>query len=317
MLAQLKFVQGAVAKKDFVPALSHFAIRGGKILGYNGQIALCSPIALTLEATPNAKTFIKAIQACGENIQFNVTPGNKLSIKSGSFKAFVACVENESFPTVEPTGVEMDPPSDFMDAIETLAPFVSEDASKQWSRGVMFRGQSAFATNNVILLEYWLGAKFPHEMNIPAEAIAELLRIKEDPIKLRVDENSITFLYEGDRWLRSSLYSTEWPDVSKMLEFGGNPEPVPPGFYEAIEMLKPFTDKLDSIYLLEDEITTSLEEGEGSSVDVKGVFGKARYSAEHLLLLRDVAETADFRQYPSPGTFRGKNVRGLFTGMRL
>lgn len=317
MLAQLKFVQGAVAKKDFVPALSHFAIRSGKILGYNGQIALCSPIALTLEATPNAKTFIKAIQACGENIQFNVTPANKLSIKSGSFKAFVACVENETFPTVEPTGVEMDPPHDFMDAIETLAPFVSEDASKQWSRGIMFRGRSAFATNNVILLEYWLGTPFPHELNIPAECVAELLRIKEDPVKLMVSDNSISFLYEGGRWLHSSLYSTAWPDVADFLEFGGHPEPVPPGFFEAVEALKPFTDKLDSIYLLEDEITTSLEEGEGASIDVKGVLGKARYSAEHLLLLKDVVTLVDFRHYPSPGCLRGKNVRGRFTGMRL
>jgi len=30
MLRELKFVQGAVAKKDLLPAMTHFAIEGGR-----------------------------------------------------------------------------------------------------------------------------------------------------------------------------------------------------------------------------------------------------------------------------------------------
>ena len=54
MLAALKFVQGAVARRDFVPALTHFYIADGFVKGYNGRIAICAPIDVDLVATPKA-----------------------------------------------------------------------------------------------------------------------------------------------------------------------------------------------------------------------------------------------------------------------
>lgn len=319
MLAELKFVQGAVAKKDFVPALTHFAIRNKKIMGYNGQIAICSPINLALEATPQAKTFIKAIQACGESIHFNVTPTNKLSIKSGKFKAFVQCVDNETYPTVEPSGQDLHTPPDFMDAITKLAPFVAEDASKPWSRGILFRGKSAFATNNIILVEYWLGEQFPFEVNIPAEAIDELLRIGEQPEKLMVDENSISFIYSGGRWLKTTLYSTEWPNVQRLFESANFKDlaPFPPSFFTMLKGLAPFVDKIDSVFFLPNEATTTLQEGEGASVDIEGVTWGGKYGLEHLLMLEPVAKKINFHGYPQPCPFVGEHVRGLIVGMKL
>lgn len=318
MLAELKFVQGAVAKKDHIPALTHFAIRNRKIMGYNGQIAICSPINLELEATPKAQTFIKAIQACGEQIQFNVTATNKLSIKSGKFKAFVQCADNESYPTVEPTGAEIEVPADFLDALEKLSPFVAEDASKPWSRGVLFRERSAFATNNILLVEYWLGSVFPTELNIPIEAIDEVLRIGEKPNKMLVDENSVSFLYSGGRWIKSTLHSTSWPDVGRLFASANFDalSPFPKGFFEGVKSLQPFVDKLDTVHFLQDELTTTLQEGEGASADVKGVDWTGKYSAEHLLMLEKVATAIDFSMYPKPCPFTGKNLRGLIVGMR-
>ena len=99
MLSSLKFVQGAVAKKDFVPALNHFRIEGGRVKGYNGMIALCGPIDLDLSITPKALEFTKAIQACTDTISLHITPAGRLSIKSGRFKAFVDCLD-EAFPAL-------------------------------------------------------------------------------------------------------------------------------------------------------------------------------------------------------------------------
>ena len=45
MLKALKFVQGAVSKKDLVPALTHFRIENGTVRSYNGMLALCTPIS--------------------------------------------------------------------------------------------------------------------------------------------------------------------------------------------------------------------------------------------------------------------------------
>ncbi len=42
MLDTLKFIQGAVARKDHVPALVHFRIAGGRIRGFNGTLSLAA-----------------------------------------------------------------------------------------------------------------------------------------------------------------------------------------------------------------------------------------------------------------------------------
>ena len=46
MLDALKFVKGAVARKDAVAVLTHFRIQHRYIMGYNGLIALGHPLEL-------------------------------------------------------------------------------------------------------------------------------------------------------------------------------------------------------------------------------------------------------------------------------
>ena len=96
MLKELKFVQGAVAKKDYLPALTHFVIDKGMVRGYNGSIALCSPVPFNISCKPRADKMVQAIRNCNETIALAMTPAGKLSIKSGSFKAFVECIEGDA-----------------------------------------------------------------------------------------------------------------------------------------------------------------------------------------------------------------------------
>ena len=213
MLDALRFVQGAVAKKDFVPALTHFRVDRGTIRGYNGMLGLCCPIDLDLNVSPRAVPFIKAIQTCQDTIQLHVTPAGKLSVKSGKFKALVDCIQ-EDFPEVEPEGTSIELNGGLLAALKLLAPMIADDASRPWARGILFRGQSAFATNNIIIAEYWLGYHFPVEINIPRAAVVELLRIKEEPISMQIAENSATFHFSGNRWLRTQTHTTQWPDIS-------------------------------------------------------------------------------------------------------
>ena len=236
MLNALRFVQGAVAKKDFVPALQHFRIEGGTIRGYNGMMGLSCPIALNLYVCPKAIPFIKAIQTCKDTIAIHMTTGGRLGIKSGTFKAFVDCI-NEPFPEVIPEGEHIELKGDLLGVLKLLPPFIAEDASRPWARGILLRNQSAFATNNVCLIEYWLGYDFPIELNIPKAAVSELLRINEEPTGLQFTESSVTFHFAGQRWLRTQTYSTVWPDLNKILDQPATLVPVFPGLWQATEDL--------------------------------------------------------------------------------
>ena len=66
MLDELKFVQGSVSRKGFIPELTHFNIKDGMVRGYNGTLALCTPIPFDIDCVPKAEPLIKAIQNCVE-----------------------------------------------------------------------------------------------------------------------------------------------------------------------------------------------------------------------------------------------------------
>lgn len=318
MLDTLRFVQGAVAKKDFVPALTHFKIADKRITGFNGSMAISSPIDIELTANPKAASFIKAIQTCTGVIQLYMTPSGRLTVKSGGFRAHVDC-SPEDPPVVAPTGRLTPLPAGMRATLQLLEPFIAEDASRPWARGILFRGQSAFATNNVTIVEKWTGVQLSSEINIPRAAVLEIIRVGEDPVAMQVEDNSATFHFSGERWIRTQLYSTEWPDLSKILDRPGNPTPPPEGLWQALKDIAPFTDKMGKAYFDKGVVSTGATESEGGAESaVEGLAPELAtcFNYEQLLALKDVAKTIDFTMYPKPCLFYGDALRGAIVGMR-
>ena len=317
MLNALKFVRGAVAVKDYQPVLTHFRIHEGRVTGYNGVIALSSPIDLDLSATPKAIPFVKAIERCKhETTAVHITPGGKLGLRSGGFKVFVDCAEDsEILDSIQPEG---DPgpifAAEFLDALKYLQSFIGNDASRPWATGVLLKGMSAFATNNIIVAEYWLGYELP-SLNLPAVAVAELLRINEVPTHSQVSKNSITFFFQNDRWMRCQLLNADWPDVTPILNVEAQPASFPENFFEAVETLAPFVSEEGRIYFRAGQMTTSVEDGAGAAIEIEGLPETGAFNYKYLLSLRDYVDSIDFTKHPKPCPFYGPRLRGVILGM--
>ncbi len=316
MLEQLKFVQGAVGKKDLMPALTHYKIENGTIRSYNGTLALCSPINLDINCIPKAAPFYKAIQSCNDTVSLSLTTAGRLNVRSASFNAFIDCVDIET-PHVTPEGdlIQIDGVA-LLEALRILKPLIGDDASRPWSNGVLFKGECAYATNNVILTEYNLGVTFPKVCNIPRDCINEMLRIKEPPISMQVNANGLAFNYEGGRWIWSSLLVTEWPDIAKILNVACNPLPINPELFNALNVVEPFSDKVGRVYIFKDTLSTSLEQGDGAKYTINGLGFEGVYQIQMLNKLNGVAKTADFSTYPRPCLFFGDRLRGAIIGLR-
>jgi len=320
MIEAIKFTRGAVAKKDYVAELTHFRIAQGRITGFNGMMALSAPINIDLDVRPKADMFAKAVHACEGTMAMHITPTGRLSIKSGKFKALVECLAEEHAATpYEPAGWPVDMGPRFMDSIRALAPFTGVDASRPWAMGIMLQGQSAYATNNVIFAEYWHGHAMPFPMNIPKEVITELLRINEDPVQVLATENSITFHFSGDRWLRSSLYSANWPEQAfKLFDMHKfQYEPTPDGLFDALNRLKPFLDKETRVYFRDGGVATANhEEVGGAHIEVDDLIEGPAFSYQALMLLEGVTHI-DFMPHPKPCGFLAEGMRGMILGIRV
>lgn len=317
MLKELKFVMGAVAKKDFLPAMTHFRIEDGKVRSFNGTLALCSPIPFDINCTPKAEALVKAISNCEDTITLSLTDGGKLRVQSGSFRAFVETVDGAT-PHVEPAGDVVNFDGEVLiKAFETLLPFTGDDASRPWTNGILLKGQSAFATNNVCLVEYWMGVETPIVVNIPREAVREVLRIKEAPTHAQVDQNSITFHFPDERWIRSQLYETTWPDLSKVLNQTSTPTPIDEALFAGIDVLTAFADGIGRVYIQNGIMRTHPDPDIGATYDAPGITFEGLYQIKMLNLLRGVATSADFTRYPEPALFFGDRLRGAVAAMRM
>lgn len=316
MLSELKFVQGAVAKKDFLPALTHFVIENGTVRGFNGTIALCSPIPFDIACKPKAEPLVRAIANCSDTVALALTPAGRLSIKSGSFKAFIDCVDGET-PHAEPEGdrVEIDGAS-MLAALKAVQPFIGDDASRPWTNGVLLRGQSAYATNNVSLVEFWIGTQFPVTVNLPRAAVKEIVRIDEPPIYAQMTENSFTLHYDSSRWIRTQLLPTDWPDLKAILDRDSNPVPLDTALFQGLNVVRPFVDKMGRVFFNGGSVVTHDAADEGASFQMQDFPYDGVYNIEILRLLEGVAQRIDWSAYPKPCIFYGDRLRGALIGMR-
>lgn len=323
----LKFVRGAVSTKDLVPSMKHMVIRNGRVCAFNGRTAISSPIEgnTLADCAPRAVDMINAIQNCGvgETVSVNITGANRLCISNGTFRAYVDCLELEGLPDHQPQG-EMVPINGavIMKAFARLTDFVGNDATpeREWTNGVVLIDNCAYATNNVCLVQHYLGdgVHIPREVNVPMTAINEMKRVGEPPTHAQMCDHTITFHYADGRWIRTNLFSKMYDKrLFEVLQAAADPAqcfPIAPELAENLPKLKPFLEKSKRVYFRAGGVYTTTENEIGASFNVEGLHEDGVYSHPMLQLVVNHAKVINFAKYPEPIPFFGDQLRGLMMG---
>ena len=315
MISSLKFVKGAVAKQGFIPALTHFRISRGTVRGFNGQMALCAPISSDLDCCPNAKQFVRALDACTDTVALHLK-GSKLVVQSGKFRAFVDCDNPANYPDIVPGGRWVNIGPELYDALHRLEPFIAEDERRPWACGILLEADSAFATNNIVAVEVWHGLGLPLRANLPKSAVQEMLRIGQAPTRLQFETNRIAFHWPDGRWLTTQLLESVWPDLGALLK-PDQPDAVEmtQDMLDALGQLVPLCDKSDFWYFHGSHISTSADsEDTGASVEVECPEAGA-FNARQLVKINALGHVAyQWSAYPKAVHFWGITCRGIITG---
>ena len=93
----------------------------------------------------------------------------------------------------------------------------------------------------------------------------------------------------------------------------------PAEFFENVDMLRPFLNDFNTVYLSPDRISTSQHDGDGTEVEtqIEGITEMQAYHHKQLVTLGLIAKTIDWTAYPRPLMFRGDRLRGALVGQRI
>lgn len=315
----LRFIRSAENTSSSSPAAKHFIIENGSITSYNGVLTISSPFAAPVDCAPNASAFAAAVKQCGDVVSLDFTADARLYVRSDGFGAYVDCFPLSELPRIGPAGSTVAIDGElFLTALKTLLPIIGGTQQHAWANGVLLKGGCAFATNNVVLAQYWLGEVFPYTVNIPYDAVVELLRIKEAPTHLQMTGQAVTVHYADGKWLHTPLLEHNgWPVIEPLLDVPSKQQPVPEGFFEGVKAIKSFvTDEYRAAYLYPGYIGTHRDLQGGAYHKVDGLDATAIFAHRYLEMLDGVATTIDFSTYPAPCLFRGERLRGAIAGLR-
>jgi DNA polymerase III sliding clamp (beta) subunit (PCNA family) len=322
MLETLRRVRGVVSTKDLIPVLTHFCISGGRIQGSNGRVtidAACPELAQHDFAVP-ADKFIKAIDACkGKEPSLARTDGF-LSVSAGRVRVKLPTLNPEAFPrdsasSDDATDLDV---GDVVAALQRIRAFISQDASRPWSCSVYFDAGYAYATNNVVFVRTPCSWAHGEPFVLPFEAVNELLRVGEDPIRACTSSTHITFYYKGDWWLRARLSGLVWPDLAPLIEkmLDDDLYPIGKDILETVQTLVPFFPDHKMPVVLFNDTTASTKEGaQTAEIDCEGLSPGA-FRVEALLSVLPVATHWNLTRFPAPIPFRAPSLQGLFVGVR-
>ena len=315
LLEAVKFLN-SITRDEGPVNETHILLNNKTASAFNGTLGAGCIIDEELHCAPHAKTFLSALSKCGEHYTLTQLD-NKLSIKSGPFKAIIPCIDPTLiyFPTPDANVAPID--DSFKTALELIEKIKPENGQDIILVSNLMNGPSILATDGKILIEAWHGLNLPTNVPFP-KAIIPILQSSKKLTGFGISKTTMTFYLEDDSFIRTQLYAKDWPDMSEIFNrWQSNPIPVPPNFFKALDTVKDFSHN-GMIYFKDGKLSSHNEDNAGAEFEVEGLKFGPVYSAKYLSILKDIAEKIDFYVPAERNSrllaFTGERCRGILMG---
>lgn len=308
LLAALQFISVAQHSEGTIMQ-THCRISNGTVIGFDGGMTAGDFVDEVLSVCPHTKTLITALSKCKESISITQLETGRLSVKSGKFRALVPCVPFDALPAVAPD----DPCAAITDAVKSAlaacVPLTIDSDPDAFKCGVLLQAESAVATNRHVLIEAWHGLDLPPNLLIPRASVMAIIKSPKSLSKFGFSHNSATFYFEDNSFIKTQLFTDQFPNYRKILDIPSSPVALPEGFYDALENISPFAEKI--VYFRNGKMHSHSDDAEGASCDVIGLTDGLAFQIEYLKLIRQHAHNMHFNANERGlALFFGENVRG-------
>lgn len=311
-----------VTKDSGTPQETHIYLGGKYCTAYNEVLSAGMLINDEIIAAPNNKIFKAALSKCGQRYTLSID-GTKIIVKSNAFKAVVPCIDPSLLFSPLPDNPTHSIDDRLKPALEAAAIIKYEpNAQDVHLLALCLNGQSIISTDGKIIIEYWHGIELPTNLAIPKSIIPAILSNTKKLTQFGFSNNSVTFFFEDNSWVKSQLYAKPWPidNCLSILNKPTNPSAIPPDFYKGLDAVAPFSD--GTVYFERELLCSHKDINIGATYDVPGLPKGPIFNAKYLLSIRHLVNKIDFT-VSANGVgkdggyllfFYGENVRGVIAG---
>lgn len=304
MKTAFSFIKHGILRREFEETLRQVHARGDVIQSWNGIVIMEHPLPGIGTFSVSSEKLIKAIEICDWKPSVTVDKGSVL-VKKG--KTTIRIQLDSAPPDLQKAkGDKVQLPENFMQAINLVRPFVSEDASRNWACQIKVHGGFMYATNNIVIIRTPI-AGVPDAV-IPIEMVSVLQKVKDIPKTLIMGKSQIRFNYGNKAWAQCRLHSAQWPAFTELFDKFPKVVPAfPANLSEVINNLASFCE--DDIISVADGVAST------SEAKIKGVsVPNCTGSAQHFKRVVGAFTHGDFS---GPLFYlRGKNVEGLMASIK-
>jgi len=315
LFEELEFIS-VVFDKSGTPQQQHCCFNNGRLTASNNVISAGIRTDVDLNSRPHIMHLLEAIRNCPTEFAMTQVDPGKLFVKADKFSAAIPCLPEES-PGFAPDA----PCAAVSDAIKAgmdiAAPFSKEDAKKVILGSVLLRQNSLISTDAVVIMEVWHGMNLP-TLLLPKSFISAVLDTDKSLKELGFSNNSVTFFYDDNSWVKTQLYEEAYPNIDNILNVACNPQPLPIGFYKALVAIEPFS-KSGNVYFGENCLQSHRDKGEGAVFDVPGIHFGPCFNIKQLKRIESCIKVVDFYSNNYAMFFGEANsikVRGALMGVR-
>lgn len=315
LLESLSFLSTITKDEDGVLE-SHVLLKNRIAIASNGKLSAGCPIEEDLFAAPNNKLMVEALKKCGH--EFAITQlDEKLSIKSGKFKATIPCLDPTLIFSPTPDAPQAVIDDRFKAALLSIESVKVDEFERLVTYAFLMNGRSVIATDGKIIIEHWHGIELPVGPPIPKTLIPTITKNTKKLAQFGCSNSSVTFYFEDGSWVKSQLYAGEFPAMDHIINREANPFPVPADFFKGLEAVAPFSPN-GNIYFDNGIMRSHNVDGVGANYEVEGLPKGPIYNAKYLSMIKDIAKQIDF-VVPGPQNsnmlfFFGDSVRGVISG---
>ena len=286
-------------------------------VAFDGLIAAGIRIVEELHCAPNTARLIAALENCSPGYSISHVAYDRLLVQSGDFQAYVPLCDPSTMQWAKPDVKQVVADDKIKAALKAVSAVVSDKAQLLQDGAILLQANTCVGTNGSVVLEAFHGWDLPPGILLPIGCVKALMKTQKPIVGIGYGNDTVTFWYEDESWIRTQRYIGEYPDAVSLLNASGDKIPFPIGLFTAVKQLAPFSEdgqvycwngKASSHpFTKQDSLNASL------TLDVSGINDSRVYSISSIKLIEKFVQRYDDQTINKRTFFSGASLVKLGT----